>query len=187
MAVSKDYKSFAGGDIEAPDYKYFMEIKRVAKRYIIWGANHFIGKFPFPIDSPCWLVWDKDNGATDFADCELAFTNFESAVRRFKYKWQGMLQQNMKNKELRIHPTQKPVALYEWLLKNYAKDGDSILDTHMGSGSIAIATNKHGFDLTACELDEDYYKAACERIRNAHNQPDMFTPQETKPEQAVLL
>lgn len=111
-----------------------------------WGANHFISKIPF--DSPCWIVWDKDNGNNDFADCELAWTSFSYAVRKFKYKWHGMLQENMKNKEIRIHPTQKPVALYKWLLTSYAKPGMRILDTHGGSMSHAIAAHDLGFDLT---------------------------------------
>ncbi len=93
----------------------------------------------------------------------------------------------MKNKDVKIHPTQKPVALYEWLLTNYAKQGDTILDTHMGSGSIAIATNKLGFDLTAMELDKDYYESACKRIKESSSQIDMFTPVEVKSEQGILL
>ena len=184
IVESTNYRTF--DDSDAPDYKYFMELRRISKNMIIWGANHFIERLPFGINSPCWIVWDKDNSG-NFADCELAWTSFKTAVRKFKFRWNGLLQQDMKNKEKRIHPTQKPVALYEWLLKNYAKEGDSILDTHMGSGSIGIATNKHGFDLTACELDADYFTAACDRIKQAYNQPDMFTPQETKPEQAELL
>ena len=114
--------------------------------------------------SPCWIVWDKETGASDFADCELAWTNFKTAVRKYIFRWSGMLQGDMKNKEFRIHPTQKPVKLYDWIFANYAEKGMKILDTHMGSGSIAIAAHYAGMHLTACELDEDYYKAACERI-----------------------
>ena len=163
FAISKNYKSFAGNDLNAPEKEYFNELKRISKNQIIWGANHFISKIPF--DSSCWIVWDKDNGETDFADCELAYTSFKTAVRRFKFKWQGMLQENMKNKEIRIHPTQKPVALYKWILDKYAKKGDIILDTHLGSGSIAIACHDYGFDLTACELDEEYYNKALDRLK----------------------
>jgi len=168
---ARDYKGFAGGDNSSPCQKYFDELKRVSKNQIIWGANHFMSKIPF--DSPCWAVWDKDNSG-DFADCELAYTSFKTAVRKFKFRWNGMLQENMKNKEVRIHPTQKPVALYKWLLRNYAKEGDKILDTHMGSGSIAIACHYMGFNLTACELDPDYYKAACERIDRETRQISLF-------------
>ena len=119
-------------------------------------------------------VWDKVNGATDFADSELAWTSFKTAVRNFRFQWQGMLQGDMKNKEIRIHPTQKPVKLYEWLLTNYAKPGDKILDTHLGSGSIAIACNNLGFQLCACELDTDYFNMACERIKRESQQERLF-------------
>lgn len=156
-------------DNESPDISYFEELKRVSKNQIVWGANHFISKIPF--DSSCWIVWDKQNGDNFFADCELAYTSFKTAVRKFEFRWQGMLQGEMGfNKEQKIHPTQKPVALYKWLLKNYAKEGDKILDTHLGSGSIAIACHYMGFDLTACELDKEYYDKATERITNQTRQ-----------------
>ena len=145
---------------------------RVSKNQIVWGANHFISKIPY--DSSCWIVWDKENGETDFADCELAYTSFVTAVRKIKMKWAGMLQHDMKNKETRIHPTQKPVALYKWLLDNYAKPGDKILDTHLGSGSIAIAAHDYGFDLVGCELDTDYYNAAMKRINLHKLQTKLF-------------
>jgi len=174
MAISKNYKAFSGNDIEPPSKEYFKELKRVSKNQIIWGANHFIERIP-NANSSCWAVWDKDNGATDFADCELAYTSFKTAVRIFKFKWQGMLQGDMANKENRIHPTQKPVALYKWLLDKYAKEGDNILDTHLGSGSIAIACYEYGFNLTGFELDADYYKSAKERIENhIQSHPKLF-------------
>lgn len=174
LAIAKDYKPFAGGDVSSPEPAYFDEIRRVSKNQIIWGCNHFIDSLPFNCSSPCWIVWDKDNGESDFADCELAWTSFKTAVRRFKFTWHGMIQQDMKNKEQRIHPTQKPVALYKWLLKNYAKEGDRILDTHLGSGSIAIACHDMKFDLVGCELDADYYKAACNRLKNHQAQGQLF-------------
>ena len=149
--------------------KNFKELFRVSKNQIIWGANHFLG-----MTSSCWIVWDKDNGKTHFADCELAFTSFNSAVRKFKFKWQGMLQEDMKNKEKRIHPTQKPVALYKWLLTNYAKEGDKILDTHGGSGSICIACHDLKYDLVWTELDKEYYEAAKERFENHIAQLQLF-------------
>lgn len=148
-------------DKEPPSPEYFKELFRVSKNQIIWGANHFLGK-----TSPAWVVWDKDNGMNDYADCELAWTSFNKAVRKFKYRWNGMLQEDMRNKEHRIHPTQKPVALYKWLLKNYAKTGDRILDTHLGSGSIAIVCWDMGFDLVGYEIDKDYYEAAMKRFKN---------------------
>lgn len=162
LAVAKAYKPFAGRDIEPPTVEYVAEIRRVSRNQIVWGANHFIDRIPIP--SPCWIVWDKLNGDSDFADCELAWTSFESAVRRFAFRWAGMLQGNMAEKEQRIHPTQKPVALYRWLLETYAERGMRILDTHLGSGSHAIACHYFGAHLTACEIDADYFAAAKERI-----------------------
>lgn len=159
-------------DSLAPPKEYFIELKRVAKDVIIWGANHFIQNIP-KANSPSWVVWDKDNSG-DFADCELAYTSYKKAVRKFKFRWNGMLQEDMKNKEVRIHPTQKPVKLYEWLLMNYAKEGDKILDTHLGSGSIALACHNLGFDLVGCELDKEYYNAACKRLKQHQAQLTMF-------------
>jgi len=169
VAKCKIYNSF--DDTKSPDIKYFNELIRISKNQIIFGANHFISKIPY--DSSCWIVWDKDNSG-NFADCELAWTSFKTSVRKFKWRWYGMLQQNMKNKEDRIHPTQKPVKLYEWLLMNYAKQGDKILDTHLGSGSIAIACHNLGFDLTACELDKEYYDAAIKRLNLHKSQKRLF-------------
>jgi len=159
-------------DSKPPDDTYFKELMRVSKNQIIWGANHFISKIPF--DSSCWIVWDKLNGKNDFADCELAWTSFKTAVRKFTYRWSGMLQGNMKDKEIRIHPTQKPVALYTWLLNNYAKKGDKILDTHVGSASSLIACHKLGFDYIGFEIDADYYKAATERLNAVKAQISFF-------------
>jgi site-specific DNA-methyltransferase (adenine-specific) len=168
MATAQNYKPFAGNDKHTPDLAYFSELSRVSKNQIAWGANHYIDKMPRA--SSCWIVWDKVNGGNDFADCELAWTSFKSAVRKFTFCWNGMLQGDMKNKETRIHPTQKPVALYRWLLANYAKEGMKILDTHLGSGSHAIACHYAKMHLTACELDPDYYAAACERIERETRQ-----------------
>jgi len=160
-------------DKTAPDKEYFLELNRVCKNVIIFGANHFIENIP-NANSSCWIVWDKDNGGTDFADSELAYTTFNTAVRNYKCKWSGMLQYDMKNKEIRIHPTQKPIRLYEWILDTYAKDGNKILDTHLGSGSIAIACHNRKFDLTACELDKDYFESAIKRIKNHISQQRLF-------------
>jgi len=171
LAVAKNYKSFSGGDKEPPPVAYFNELQRVSKNQIVWGANHFIDRIAKP--SSCWLVWDKLNSG-DFADCELAYTSFKTAVRKFEFRWSGMLQGDMKNKEKRIHPTQKPIKLYEWLLTNYAKPGQRILDTHGGSMSSAIAANNLGFEIVCCELDQDYYKAACERVAKHAQQERLF-------------
>ena len=173
-AVTSKKKYHSGDwDKTAPIKSYFYELKRVSKNQIIWGANHFVENIPNQ-NSSCWIVWDKINGENNFADCELAYTSFNTSVRLFQFKWQGMLQGDMKNKEIRIHPTQKPVALYKWLLDKYAKQGDKILDTHLGSGSIALACHDYGFELTACELDKEYYDAAIKRINNHVSQAKLF-------------
>jgi site-specific DNA-methyltransferase (adenine-specific) len=156
-------------DKSPPPMEYFAELRRVSRNQIIWGGNYF----PLPPTS-CWVVWDKDNSG-DFADCELAWTSFKTAVRKFKFRWNGMLQGNMAEKEVRIHPTQKPVALYRWLLAHYAKPGQRILDTHLGSGSHAIAAHYAGVHLTACEIDPDYFAAAMERIQRETAQTTLFT------------
>lgn len=180
------YKPFAGNDKEPPSPEYFTEIRRVSKNQIIWGANHFISRLPF--DSPAWIVWDKDNGGNDFADCELAWTSFTCAVRKFKFKWNGMLQQDMANKELRIHPTQKPVALYKWLLTNYAKPGDRIIDPFLGSGSSRIAAYDMGFDFWGYELDADYFAAMEARFQAHISKPVLFAPEQMyRFEQAELF
>ncbi len=170
MAKVTDYGK-KNWDKKSVDEFILREIFRVSKNQIIWGANHFISKIPF--DSSCWIVWDKLNSA-DFADCELAYTSFTTAVRKFTYRWNGMLQGDMKNKEERIHPTQKPVRLYRWLLHNYAKPGDRILDTHLGSGSSAIAAHQMGFDFVGMEIDKDYYDAACKRFKEQTMQQTLF-------------
>lgn len=172
-------------DNKAPNIDYFKELQRVSKNQIIWGANHFIENIPNS-NSSSWVVWDKCNGTSDFADCELAFTSFKGAVRQFRYMWSGMFQGkqsfteghifegNLSLHEKRIHKTHKPSILYKWLLDKYAKEGDKILDTHLGSGSIAIACHDYGFDLTACELDAEYYEKAIERIKNHVAQQKLF-------------
>jgi site-specific DNA-methyltransferase (adenine-specific) len=185
LAVAKDYKSFAGGDLEPPPVSYFQELQRVSHNQIIWGANHFIDRIALP--SSCWVVWDKVTGNSDFADSELAWTSFKTAVRNFRFQWSGMLQGDMKNKEARIHPTQKPVKLYEWLLTNYAKPGQRILDTHLGSGSSAIAAHNLGFDFVGTELDQDYYDSALARFNKHIAQGSLFDAvQPSKPQSMEL-
>lgn len=151
--------------------EFFEELDRVSTNQIIWGGNYMVAEIGK--NSSCWLVWDKNNGASTFADGELAYTSFKSPVRIKKIHWCGSaaIHETGQNK---IHPTQKPVKLYEWLLMNYAKDGDRILDTHLGSGSIALACHNLGFDLVGCELDEDYYNAACKRLKQHQAQQRMF-------------
>lgn len=149
----------------APDNKYYLELERVSKNQIIWGGN-FLGLCGGVI------VWNK-NG-TAFGEGEIAICSTHKSVQIFEFTWNGMLQGDMKNKETRIHPTQKPVALYKWILDKYAKPNDKILDTHLGSGSIAIACHDYGFDLTACELDKEYFDKAMQRINNHVAQTKLF-------------
>ncbi len=162
--------TYAGLNAAKPDAGYFSEIFRVSRQQIIFGCQYFIEFLP---ETNCLIVWDKDN-AGNYADAEIAWTSFKTATRIYKFKWHGMLQGDMKNKEHRIHPTQKPVKLYDWLLTNYAKPGQRILDTHLGSGSSAIAAHYFGVDFVGCELDEDYYNAAIERIDQSTRQQDLF-------------
>lgn len=159
-------------DKEAMPKEFFDELIRVSKNQIIWGANHFISRIPY--DSSCWIVWDKDNGENDFADCELAWTSFKTAVRKFKYRWAGMLQENMQNKERRIHPTQKPVALYGWLLNTYGNGGGKIFDPMFGSGSSRIAAHKLGYDYVGCEIDKEYFDKGCDRFKKETMQLTLF-------------
>ena len=172
FAKAKAYKKY---DDTRPDSNYFKELFRASKSQIIWGGNYFISDLK---DTPCLIVWDKKNGKTDYADCEIAWTSFETATRIFRFKWQGMLQENMKNKEIRIHRHQKPVALYKWLLQNYAKPGWKIFDSHVGSGSLRIACYDMGFWFEGCEIDKDYWQAQEERFQNHIAQPEIFDKQE---------
>ena len=170
-AIAKDYKEYTGGDKKSPPAEYFKELFRISRNQIIFGANHFISKIP--IDSSCWIVWDKENTG-DFADCELAWTSFDTAVRKFSFRWNGMIQGDMKNKEIRIHPNQKPVRLYEWIISNYAKAGDKIIDTHAGSGSCCIAAHRTRHEWLGFELDYFYFEKANQRIRQELAQISIF-------------
>ena len=165
-------------DDAIPTADYFIQLKRISENQIIWGGNYMIQNLT---NTPCFVIWDKDNTG-NFADAELAWTSFKSPTKIFRFRWNGMLQENMKDKEDRIHPTQKPVQLYKWLLKNYAKEGDKILDTHGGSMSSVIACIDGGFDMTCIELDEEYFKAGLQRVQNHLRQLDMF---QTRPELVV--
>lgn len=155
-------------DNSRPEKSYFDELFRVSKNQIIWGGNYFTENLPSKMG---WIFWDKETGNSDFSDGELAFTSFNKALKKYTFLWSGFKQ---KIAEKRTHPTQKPVALYKWLLDKYAKQGDKILDTHLGSGSIAIACHDYGFELTACELDKEYFDKAMQRINNHTAQYRLF-------------
>jgi site-specific DNA-methyltransferase (adenine-specific) len=165
-AKSKKYGSQLW-DSDIPTYEYFEELKRVSKRQIIWGANYFglVGGM---------IYWHKNVTMPTYSTGELAWVSWMNKLDFVDITWHGMIQHDMSNKEIRIHPTQKPVALYKWILDKYAKQGDKILDTHLGSGSIAIACHDYGFELTACELDSEYYEKAIQRIKNHTNQQKLF-------------
>jgi site-specific DNA-methyltransferase (adenine-specific) len=154
-------------DSDIPSDEYFDELKRVSKRQIIWGANYFglVGGM---------IYWHKNVTMPTYSTGELAWVSWLNKLDFVNIAWHGMIQHDMSNKETRIHPTQKPVKLYEWLLMNYAKEGDKILDTHLGSGSIAIACHNLGFDLVACELDTEYYNNALKRLQQHQAQLTMF-------------
>ena len=171
VAKRRDYSSVTDWDSAIPTKEYFDELQRISKNQIVWGGNYFTEILP---PTKGLILWDKRTDGkynNDFADGEMAWTSFERPLRIYRYLWSGMLQGNMKDKQKRIHPTEKPTQLYKWLLMNYAVKGDKILDTHLGSGSIAIACHDLGFELTACELDEDYFKDSIERIKTHLKQP----------------
>jgi site-specific DNA-methyltransferase (adenine-specific) len=151
-------------DNEIPLENYFNELKRVSKNYIVWGGNYFLD---YLNNSQGFIIWDKKQPENfSLAMCEFAYSTIQSPAKIFRYS--VLTEQN------KIHPTQKPVALYKWILDKYAKEGDKILDTHLGSGSIAIACHDYGFDLTACELDKEYFDKAMERINNHKAQTKLF-------------
>ena len=153
-------------DFAIPQKEYWCELVRVSKNQIVWGGNYFTEYLPASMG---WIVWNKMQREFTMADGELAWTSFNKALRIFDYARgnENGFAPKLKGVEragINIHPTQKPIKLYEWLLMNYAKEGNLILDTHLGSGSIAIACYKAGYDLTAYEVDKDYYEAACKRL-----------------------
>ena len=166
LAKINTYKK-TNWDNAIPNDDYFTELKRVSKKQIIWGANFFGLKGGY-------LYWHKNVTMPTYSSGELAWLSWLNKLDFVNITWHGMLQQDMQNKEIRIHQTQKPVALYKWLLDKYAKQGDKILDTHLGSGSIAIACHDYGFDLTCCELDKEYFDKATERIKNHISQQKLF-------------
>ena len=156
-------------DNSPPETRYFRELERVSRNQIIWGANYFVehliqGK-------KGWIVWDKGQHGLTMSDCELAYSSFDCPTRVVIINRVELL------KDGTIHPTQKPVALYDWIFKNYAKDGMKILDTHLGSGSSRISAHKAGLDFWGYELDKDYFEAQEQRFKTYLNQLDLFRPE----------
>ena len=160
-------------DNKIPDKEYFDQLFRISKNQIIWGGNYFI---EYLENTSCFIVWDKKTPDGFYkAQAELAYSSFKTSVKIFRYLWHGFQKQKP---EKRIHPTQKPVALYKWTLKNYAKPGQTIFDSHVGSGSIRIACHDMGFDFEGCELDQDYWQAQEERYKNHISQQSLFNTEE---------
>lgn len=162
-----------GWDSAPPSKEYFDELMRISKNQIIWGGNYFLEHIG---NTRGFIIWDKLNPDRLFADCEFAWTSFDVVARIFKPK---RVQELNRIDDGKIHPTQKPTLLYRWLLENYAKVGDNILDTHLGSGSIRIAAHMMGFDFTGLEIDEDYFNAQQKRFETYHEELGMFRPKET--------
>jgi site-specific DNA-methyltransferase (adenine-specific) len=161
-------------DVSIPNDEYFIEVIRVSKNQIIWGGNYF----PYLWKNGCksFIFWDKDPSVETYSDGELAWSSFDIPAKRFYWAWNGLANgiKGRNKTDKTIHPTQKPVELYKWILDKYAKQGDKILDTHLGSGSIAIACHDYKYELTACELDKEYYDKAIQRIINHTNQTKLF-------------
>ena len=156
----KVYRGENEWDSMAPSIEWFNELQRISENQIIWGANHFVETFH--VNSSCWIVWDKGTGENSFADCELAWASFNCPVRKFFKSWVGSNAKEATDQD-RIHPTQKPISLYSWLLKKFAKPGDTIFDPMMGSQSSRIAACKLGYEYVGCELDKEYFDKGCAR------------------------
>ena len=152
-------------DNSIPSLEYFNELKRVSKNQIIWGGNYFT---EYLKPTKAWIFWYKGQRDLTMSDGEMAWTSFDTVTRQFELNRASLIAQNT------FHPTEKPYKLYKWILDKYAKQGDKILDTHLGSGSIAIACHDYGFELTACELDKEYYDKATKRIKNHVSQQKLF-------------
>lgn len=170
---SKFYPVF--DDSSPPDAETFRELQRVSNKLILWGGNFFLDHLGA---ASCMIVWDKKRRGLDQADCEIAWTNIKGQSRIFEYKWNGMLQEDMKHKEKRIHACQKPVALYRWLIQQYAKPGDVIFDPYLGSGSSRIAAYELGFDFIGCEISKTYFDLQEERFQEYTAQGNLFLMEE---------
>lgn len=178
IGVKRLYEKMDNWEVPGPEY--FEELFRVSKNQIIWGCNYFDYQF-----GPGRIIWDKCNDWSDFSNCEIAYCSFHDSVRIFRYMWNGMMQGksisegwiqqgNKRLNEKRIHPTQKPVALYEWLLQRYAKSGDIILDTHVGSASSLIACHRNRYDFVGFEIDSGCYQRSMERLEAERAQITLF-------------
>lgn len=164
-----DQRQYVGGEWDGSpaSIKHINTIRDISKHQIIFGGNYFDGLGP----TSCWLVWDKQNGENDFADCELAWTNLPKAVRRIFWRWNGMIR---KGDDVREHPTQKPVGVMEWCINHLPEATQTIFDPFMGSGTTLVACAKLGRKGIGIELDPEYFNIACKRVEEAYRQPDLF-------------
>ena len=179
-APSKDYGA-GEWDSAPPDAALLAAVVAAGKVALLWGGNYFT-----VAPSSCWLVWDKENGSNGYADCELAWTNLPKAVRRLKWRWAGMLQQDMANKEDRVHPTQKPLTVMKWCIEQAGKPAVT-LDPFMGSGTTGVAAVEMGLGFIGIEREPKYFDIACQRIEQAVAQGQLFAPEQQKQEQRSLL
>ena len=177
LAQSRDYGA-GNWDGAIPDGSVFAALRRVSKHQIVWGGNYFTAHL---VPSSCWLVWNKVTGDNDYADCELAWASFGSAVRYFRYQWKGFLQENMgAAKEERYHPTQKPVSLFVWCLLRYTQPGDLILDPFCGCGTTALACHKTGRRFICIDREQKYIDIAQQRYADLVAQQELFGNQDAR-------
>jgi len=180
-AAPRQYAGSDGWDSAPASAIHMKKIRATSSHQIIFGGNYFDGLGP----TSCWLVWDKQNGGNDFADCELAWTNLPKAVRRIYWRWNGMIR---KGNDVREHPTQKPVGVMEWCINHLPDNAETILDPFMGSGTTLVACAKLGRKGIGIELDPDYFEIACKRVEEAYRQPDLFIePPKKEPKQEGFL
>ena len=170
LAVAKDYGNM-DWDKSPPHPRVITQMRRVANKLGVFGGNHIGGW----AGSTCWLVWDKVNGDNHFADCELVYTNLDKAVRKIRYAWNGMIQENMKEKEVRVHPTQKPIKVMQWVIDQFSlQPGSLIVDPFMGSGTTGVAAHISGHRFMGVEQEKKYFDIACKRIEQAQRQKQLF-------------
>jgi len=166
LRANQNQYNVSNWDSKSPNKEYFTELFRVSKNQIIWGANYFCKNIP---NGKGWIYWDKQMGDNNFSSGEFAYQSFQ--VKSSFFSFPSIRDAGFGG---RIHPTQKPICLYKWLLEKYAKPNDKILDTHLGSMSIAIACHDYGFELVGAELDEEYYKKGIQRVKNHVSQQKLF-------------
>jgi site-specific DNA-methyltransferase (adenine-specific)/modification methylase len=174
LADQRQYVGDGEWDATPASAEHIAMMRAISRNQIIFGGNYFEGLGP----TSCWLVWDKQNGENDFADCELAWTNLPKAVRRVYWRWHGMIR---KGDDVREHPTQKPLGVIEWCIGNLPPSAATIFDPFMGSGTTLVACQRLGRNGTGIEIDPEYFDIACRRVDEATRQPDLFVEMPAKP------